>query len=144
MTSLAERITAAVYTALTVPTMSSVPAARVFRDLQGAISSTELPAIAVETGDEPEPMRSVIGHKMRAVEVRVTVLASGASPFSAADPALVESFNRLAAAPTLGGLAFEFSEGSTNREREGAEQNVGAVTKTYVYQFRTTEGSIES
>lgn len=144
MTSKAEQITAAVVTALTVPTMSSVPAARVFRDLHGALGSALLPAIAVETGDESEPVRVTIGHKMRSVEIRVSVLASGSNPFSAADAAVVESFNRLAAIPTLGGLAFEFDEGPVVRLREDAEQNTCRVDRTYVYKFRTTEASIES
>lgn len=147
MTSKAEAITQAVVAALTTPAMTSVSAARVYRDLQGALAAASLPAIAVETGDEEEAQRTVIGYKMRAVEIRVSVLAAaslGASPYTAADAAVVESFNRLSADPTLGGLAFEFDEGPTARTREDAEQNIGSVTKSYRYQYRTTEASIEA
>jgi hypothetical protein len=144
VTSKAESIADAVADALTTPTMTSVPAARVFRDMAGAVGSAALPAIAVETGDEAAPVRATIGHKMRQVDIRVVVVASGANPFTAADAAVVESFNRLSAAPTLGGLAFEFDEGETRRERADGEQNMAAVTKVYRYKFRTTEASLES
>lgn len=142
MTSKAEQITQAVVTALTVPTMTSVPTARVFRDLTDALASESWPAIVVETGDEDAPERITIGHKSRRVEIRVTVLEAGG--YADADAALVESFNRLAADPSLGGLAFEFEEGPTLRSREGASENVVSIVKSYVYQFRTTELSLES
>ncbi len=140
MTSRAEAIAQAVHARLS--TLSTVPAARVYRDLHGAIAAAALPAIAVETGDEDEPQRLVIGHKMRTVEIRVVVLAGGPNPFTAADPIVVESFDALAADPTLGGLAFEFSESMTFRGREDAEQNLVSVTKIYQYQYRTTESSL--
>lgn len=143
MTSKAEQITQAVVMALSTPAMTSV-GTRVYRDLNDALASGDWPAVAVETGGETEPERMTIGHKMRTLEVRVTVLASGSNAFSSADAALVESFNRLSADPTLGGLAFEFDEGVTDRSREGAGDNVAAVTKSYLYKFRTTESSIES
>lgn len=140
MTSRAEAIAQAVHARLSA--LSTVPAARVYRDLHGALASAALPAIAVETGDEDEPQRLVIGHKLRTVEVRVVVLAQGASPFGAADPIVVEAFDVLAADPKLGGLAFEFSEGMTLRQREDAETNLVSVTKIYQYQYRTTESSL--
>lgn len=142
MTSKAERITQAVYTALTTPAMSSVPASSVYRDLTDALASESWPAILVETGDEEAPERVTIGHKSRRVEIRVTVLEAGG--YSNADAALVESFDRLAADPSLGGLAFEFEEGPTLRSREGASESVVSIVKSYVYQFRTTELSLES
>ena len=139
MTSKAEQITQAAATALAA--MSTVPTARVFRDLKDALDSDQWPAIVVETGDEQEPVRSLIGYKMRRVDVLMTVLAQGG--FSDADAALVEAHNRLSADPTLGGLAFEFDELETTRARESAAQNVVSVTKTYRYSYRTTEASLE-
>lgn len=141
MTSKAEAIAAAVHAKLS--TLSTVPAARVYRDLHGALAAKALPAIAVETGDEAEPQRLVIGHVMRTTEIRVVVLAAGASPFTAADPIVVEVFDKLAADRTLGGLAFEFAEGMTLRAREDTEQNLVSVTKLLQYQYRTTESSLE-
>ena len=41
MTSKAERITAAIAAALTVPAMTAVPASRVYRDLHGASAILE-------------------------------------------------------------------------------------------------------
>lgn len=142
MTSKAERIAAAVHAALITPAMTSVPAARVVRDLHGALSSDELPAIAVETGDEDAPTRIVLGHKERSTEIRVTVVAQGA--YSDADAALVESFGRLAADWTLGGLVFELDEGPTRRERQDGERQLVAVTKSFRAQYRTTESSLEN
>jgi len=148
MTTKAEMIAQAVVTALTAPAMSAVPATRVYRDLQGALTAGTLPAIVVELGDEPEPSPggTVIGRKMREAELRVQVLASaslGASPYTAADPAVVEAHNRLSADMTLGGLAWGMTEGATERQRYDAEKNIGAVTKTYLFRYHTTEASLE-
>lgn len=143
MTSKAERITAAIAAALTVPAMTSVPAARVYRDLHGALQADLLPAVAIETGDEPEPSHRANGYKVRFVDVRVTVVAKGASPYTAADAALVESHARVMADRTLGGLAIGIDEGQTRRERGEAEEQLGAITKTYRVQYYTTETSIE-
>jgi hypothetical protein len=144
MSSKAESIIGAVATALTVPTMTAVPAARVYRDLNEALDTGIYPAIVLELGNEGEPERLLIGYKMRTLDVSLTVLATGANAYTSADAAVVESFNRLAANPTLGGLAFEFDEGETIRERDGAAQNVASVTKLYRFKFRTTEGSLEA
>ncbi len=144
MTSKAELITQAIVTALTAPAMTSVSAARVFRDLHGALQAELLPAVAVETGDEDTPDRRTMRHKLRYLDVNVTVVAKGASPFSEADAALVESFGRLMADRTLGGLALELQEGPTRRERGQAEEQLGAITKTYRIQYHTTEESLES
>lgn len=144
MTSKAELITQAIVTALTVPAMSSVPAARVFRDVHGALQADLLPAVAVETGDEDTPDRRTTRHKLRYLDVNVTVVAKGESPYTEADAALVESFGRLMADRTLGGLALELQEGPTRRERSAAEEQIAAVTKTYRVQYHTTEESLES
>lgn len=148
MTSKAESIAQAVVAALTSPAMTSVPAARIYRDLQGALAAGDLPAIVVELGDEiaPDPGGTLIGRKMRRVELRLQTVAAaslGSSPYASADPAVVEAHNRIAADPTLGGLAFGYDEGDTQRQREDAEKNIGSVTKAYVFQFHTTEASIE-
>lgn len=144
MTSKAEQITQAIVAALTVPAMSSVPASRVFRDIHGALQASALPAIAVETGDEETPERRTARHKMRWMEVTVSIVAAGASPFTVGDPALVEAHGRLMADRALGGLALEVLEGPTRRERSSAEQQLGVVAKTYRVQFHTTEESLES
>jgi hypothetical protein len=140
--SRAEQIAQAVAAALSTPAMSSVPAARVFRDMRGALDSGLLPAVAIETGNEPPPARTTVRHLMRTVEIRVTVLGAGGG-YSVADPAHVESSNRLFADVTLGGLAFDLTEGPVVREREEGDRPRVAVTHTYLYQYRTTDGSIE-
>ena len=142
MTSKAERIADAVHASMTTPAMSSVPAASVVRDLHGALASDDLPAIAVETGDEDAPVRMVLGHKERVTEIHVTVVAQGA--FADADPALVEAYGRIAADWTLGGLVFELEEGPTRRERQDGERQLVAVTKVFRAQYRTTESSLEN
>ncbi len=144
MTSKAELIAQAVVAALTMPAMSAVPSARVVRDLHGLLEAATLPSIAVETGDESEPSWQTMRHKARLVDIEVTVVAQGASPFTAADPALVESYNRIMADRTLGGLAQDVLEGPTRRDRTSAERQLGAITKTYRVQYRTGEASLES
>lgn len=144
MSSKAEQIAGAVYTALTTPAMSAVPAARVFRDLTDALSTGLFPAVAVTLGDEREPQQTMIGHKDRFVDIDITVLASGSNPYTAADAAVVESFNRLFADRTLGGVALDILEGVTVRDDEGAADNVASVRKTYTIHYRTGQDSIES
>lgn len=141
MTSRAESIAGAVFDALTVPAMATVPVDRVFRDLHGALESDALPAIAVETGDEPPPIRVVLGHKERRVDIDVTVIATGG--YAAADAAVIEMHQRLLSDPSLGGLVFELEEGATRRQRQDGERHLVAVTKTWSAQYRTTEGSLE-
>lgn len=142
MASAAETIVGYVMTQLKVPPMASVPAARVFRDLMDALRSESMPAIAVEAGGEEPPSRSLIQTKDRRLELNVTVLAKGTAPYTQADAAVVESFGRITADLNLGGLSLDVIEGPTRRQREGLSEDIGAVTKTYIVEYRTAEGAI--
>lgn len=142
MTSKAERIAAAVAELLTSPAMTSVPPTRIFRDLYGAIDGGALPAIAIETGNEEPGDRAVIGFVERVLDVRLHVVAMG--EYAAGDPALVEAYARIAADPTLAGLAFDFQDAGTQRERDQAERRICLITKTLRYRYRTTEESLET
>lgn len=142
MPSRAEAIAQAVTVALTVPAMTTVVAASVHRDIRGALSAAQLPAIAIETGNEPIPSRTTLRHLARTVEIRVTVLGAGGG-YTVVDAAHVESAARLFADITLGGLAYEMTEGPIVREREDADSPRVAVTHSYLYQYRTTDTSIE-
>ncbi len=142
--SRAESITEAVVEALTTPAMTSVPAARVYRDLNDALSSESWPAVLVETGDEPPPQTAAIGRKFRSLDVVVTVLAasSGGSPHTDADAAVVEAFGRLMADRTLGGLAWDIQEGPTSRTSEAYGERLAAVRKVYQIEYETEEASL--
>ena len=142
MASVAEQIADAVVAKLTVPPMSTVPAARVFRDVMRARRATELPAVAVETGDEVSPVRSLITKKDRRIEIQVSFIAKGDSPYTQCDPALVESHGRIIADLSLGGLAMDILEGPTYRTRDGVDSDYGEVKKTYVIEYRTDEAAI--
>ena len=146
MTSRAEAITAAVHAALTSPAMTSVPAARVFRDLDSALSSADWPAVLIETGNEATPAMVLIGRKFRAVEVHVTSMAAAgaASAMTQADAAYVESFGRVLADRTLGGLAFDVTEGPTSRSSEAYGERIAAIRKIYVVEYETTDTSLEA
>lgn len=141
MTSKAERIAAAVAAALSSPPMASVPPSRVFRDLYGAIDAGTLPAIAVETGDEEAGDRVTTGFVERALDVRVAVVSAG--DYVTGDPALVEAYARIASNPTLSGLAYDFQDAGTQRERADGERRLCMTTKTLRYRYRTTEASLE-
>lgn len=143
MASRAEQIAAAVLARLTVPPMTSVVAASVHPNLRGALQSERLPAVAIETGDEPEPARVAISVVQRRVELRVTVLGVGAAGYAVLDPAHVELHARLMADPTLGGLALDVDEGAITREREDAERQRLSLTHVYRYVYRTSEESLE-
>lgn len=147
MTSRAEAIAGAIVAALTVPAMASVPAARVFRDIDGAMQSEHLPAVAVEIGDEDPPMIGAPhGVADRVLTVTVSVIAEATatgSPYAAADAAIVEAHNRVVADRELGGLAFDLLEGRTARDRDAGERHLGAIRKEYRAHYRTNEDSLE-
>jgi hypothetical protein len=123
--------------------MVSVEPQGVFRELRGALQSQHLPAIAIELGNEPAPSRQTIAHVHRTVEVRVTAIAAGSGGYAMVDEPHVESFGRLQADQTLGGLAIELFEGPVVRDREDADRARLSITHTYQYRYRTTDGSIE-
>lgn len=142
-TSAAEAITAAVYGRLTGLTVGGavVP---VYHDLVGALEARALPALVVETGNETAPETvNVSGAKHRTVEIRVTALATGLEAgYASADPLVVGAFGALMADARLGGLAFSLAEGVTLREREAGDPSVVAVTKIYLYTYRTAGDSL--
>lgn len=143
MSSKAELIASAATAALTTPPMVSVPAARIFRDLDDALATDQFPAVLLELGDEPTPEAVFIGVLDRKVDLFVTVLATGNSPVNTADAAVVEACDRLFADRTLGGAAIDIEEGETLRQRAAFGEHVAAVRKTYRVHYRTAEGSIE-
>lgn len=135
MALVADRIADAVVAKLTVPTMTSVPATSVYDDLVDALAANAAPAIAVETGDEGEPQPAAIGQLDHTVDIRVTALSSGNR--AALGAIVEESFARLVADRTLGGLALLMDEGPTEREIKGNNETLRLVTKTYRYTYRT-------
>ncbi len=148
MTSAAHDIVTEIIAMLSNPELDSVPAASIFRDVMDARTSGQMPCIAVELGDEDAPTRSLIGVKDRKLQVELTVLAKGSDPYGQADAAMVESFNRLMSASmdgglTLNGRALDVLEGPTRRQRDGMAEDLAAVTKTYIVEYRTLERSLE-
>lgn len=144
MTSRAESIAQAVVTALTTPAMSAVPAARVYRDVDDALNAGLFPVVIVDIGDEPDPQRVLIPLMDREVEIGVTVVASGANPYAAADAAVVETFARIVADRTLGGLALDILEGGTRRGSAAMAEHSASVRKSYRVQYRTSQDSLEA
>lgn len=148
MSSAAHDIVTELIAVLSNPAMDAVPAASIYRDLLDARRSAHMPCLAVELGDEDPPVRTLIGMKDRRLTVEVTVLAKGSDPYGQADAAMVESFNRIWVAgrsggQMLNGRVLDIQEGPTRRMREGLSEDLAAVTKTYIVEYRTTEGSLE-
>lgn len=102
----------------------------------------DLPAVAVEMGDEPAPVDSdvTIGQCLRYLDVSTTVLVDSATPYSAADAAFVEIYGLVVADLTLGGACEFVDEGDTTRQRDAA--GVGAITKTWRVAYRTARYSL--
>lgn len=147
MSTLAEQIAVAIVTALTTPAMSSVPAARVYRDPDDALRSEVMPCIVIEVGDEPSPREVLIGRQDREVEIRVTTLATGTSSSSGqtqADAASLESYNRIFADRTLGGLALNVIEGPVQRISETSGDRLASVTRQLGIEYRTTTDRLDS
>ena len=119
MSTLAEQIAVAVVTAMTTPAMSSVPAARVFRDPDDALRSEIMPCIVVEMGDEPSPREVLIGRQDREVET-------------------------LEIDRTLGGLALNIIEGPVQRISETSGDRLASVTRLLGIEYRTTTDRLDS
>lgn len=139
----AEQIMQAVIAALTVPAMTSVPAADVHRDIVRAIEMDAPLAVAVEEGDEPAPDYPAIGFLDRTLEFRLAVIAKGRNAAALADPAITEAHGRIMADRTLGGIVFDITEGETTRQRDALEKPVLATIKTYRVRYRTSESGLE-
>lgn len=142
MTTRAEALMQALVTALTVPAMTAVPAAHVFRDEEQALEQGVLPSVTLAEGDEPPPERINTHEAERFLEITLGVRAKGSVPFSAADAALLEAHNRVMADQTLGGLSEEIQEGATRRERADLNAKLARVEKTYRIRYRTTDGAL--
>lgn len=142
MTTRAEALMQVIVAALTVPPMSAVPAAHVFRDEEAAIEQAVLPSVTVTEGDETPPERINTHEVERFLEFTLGVRAKGAAPYAAADPALLEAHNRVMADQTLGGLSEEIQEGPTRRERADLNTKLAKVEKTYRIRYRTTDGAL--
>lgn len=102
----------------------------------------DLPAVVVEMGDEPAPTGEAItlGQVLRTLDVTTTVLVDSATPYSAADAALIEIYDLIVADLTLGGTAEFVDEGDTTRSRDDA--GVGSITKTWRVAYRTQRYSL--
>ena len=147
MSTMAEQIASAIVTLLTVPPMNSVPAARVYRDPDDALRSSVMPCIVLELGDEPSPREVLIGRQDREVEIRVTTLATGdgdTSGLAQADSASLESYNRIFADRTLGGLALNIIEGPVQRISETSGDRLASVTRQLGIEYRTTTDRLDS
>ena len=126
--------------ALTTPAMTAIPT--VYDNRLVPVERDELPAVAVEMGDEPEPDTEgrTIGTVARELTVDAHILIDSATPYSAADAAVQEVYGLLLADRTLGGLATEVREPSISRQRDDA--GVGRVTLSFRVEFRTAAGSL--
>ena len=135
--SRAAQIMAAVETALSVPHLDSLPAEAVYTNLLVPLERQALPALVIEMGDEPAPAEEgrSIGYCDRTLEIVVSVLVDATAPYTAADPVVVDAFDRLVADRTLGGLCLYLNEGGTTRSRH--DSGVGLVTTTGLATYRT-------
>jgi hypothetical protein len=133
------------YNAL-VGTLTTIPLTCGYTVYDNRLSPIErdlLPAVAVEMGDEPAPDGEsiTIGQVLRYLDVKVSILVDSATPYSAADAALIETYDRVIADQTLGGTCEFLEEGDTTRERDSA--GVGVITKTWRVAYRTSRYSLD-
>lgn len=146
MSSKAEQIAQAFVALATSPVLAAIPAARVFRDINRAMATDELPAMAIEMGNETAPARNLIRHEDRSIAIYVHILSKAApaeaSPYTSGDAAMVEFHARVLADLTLGGLALDVREGETLRNREMLGDDLAQVRKTYNVEYRTAVGTL--
>ncbi|HAF43433.1 MAG TPA: hypothetical protein DCK83_00425 [Gallionellaceae bacterium] len=149
MSSKALQIVEVIQTLFETPALTGIGAGGVVDDPDYAFNVSDLPMVAVYMGDETPPDRSVISmHDNTAIiTVRVTAKkggVTGKSALASCDPLVVATYNRLMAAPTLGGLAFDIQKQATRRSRDVIEVPVAYTEIDYAVQFRTTDTSLET
>jgi hypothetical protein len=142
--SLGMKIADEVKALLTVPPMVSVAVADVRTEPIHPVDLLSSTAINVELGDEPPTQPDVIGMKEREIQVKLTIMATGADAVAAADEVLVEAHALLMTDRTLGGLAFDIKESSARRMNQLTGQRLAVIEKIYLVDFRTTETSLEN
>jgi hypothetical protein len=142
--SLGMKIADEVKDLLTIPPMTSVAAADVRTEPIHPVDLQSRTAINVELGDEPPTQPDVIGMKERQIQVKLTIMATGADAVSDADAVMVEAHALLMTDRTLGGLAFDVAESTVRRRNELTGQRLAVIEKIYLVDYRTTETSLEN
>lgn len=149
MSTKALQIAVAVQTLFETPALIGIGTGGVVDDPDYAYEIGDLPMVAVYMGDEPAPDRSVISSHDNTMILTVRVTAkkggvTGKSALASCDALVAAIYNRLMAAPTLGGLTFDIQKQATRRSRDVIEVPVAFTEVDYAMQFRTTETSLES
>jgi hypothetical protein len=149
MSSKSLQIAEAIQALFETPALTGIGTGGVVDDPDYAYRVEDLPMVAVYMGDETAPDRGVISMHDNTATITVRVTAkkggvSGKSALASCDPLVVATYNRLMAAPTLGGLAFDIQKQSTRRSRDVIEVPVAYTEIDYAVQFRTTDTSLES
>ena len=149
MSTKALQIAEAVQALFETPALTGIGTGGVVDDPDYAYEIGDLPIVAVYMGDEQPPDRSVISSHDNTMILTVRVTAkkggvSGKSALASCDALVASTYNRLMAAPTLGGLAFDIQKQATRRTRDVIEVPVAFTEVDYAVQFRTIETSLES
>lgn len=144
MSTKSLQIRNAIVVLYTATPVAGVAAAAVYTDWRFAIKPIDLPAIAVELGDESAPQRMLIGALDRTLQVKVSVITAGDDATTAADAVVAEAHRRLVADLTLGGLAMDVIQGAIQRQRDVLEKPVLITELNYQVEYRTTMTSMEA
>lgn len=140
MTTRALAIRNAILVKLRASPVAGIPSARVYADLRQALNSALLPAIVVDLGDEPTPVREY-GKRGRSVSIIVSILADGADPYTSIDPIRVAAHGLIMLDKTLGGLCNTIEEGDTSRTRADLDRPIGSLITVYTVPY-TTAGEV--
>lgn len=143
MPSKALQIRDAIVSLLRTFPVAGVPASRVFLDEVSAVEHNDAAAIFVEMGDEPAP-EFLVGATDRAVEITVGVVGVGADANAAADAVVVATHDTIMADRTLGGVAFNITEGPRRRDRRDLDRRLAKVECAYRVDYRCSGDSLES
>jgi hypothetical protein len=143
MSTKSLRIRNALVALFTATPVAGVAAAAVYTDWRFAIKPIDLPAIAVELGDEIAPQRVLIGALDRTLQAKVSIITAGDDATTAADTIVAEAHRRLVADLTLGGLAMDVKQDAISRQRDVLEKPVMITELNYLVEYRTTMTSME-
>jgi hypothetical protein len=146
MASISERCRAAMKTALIVPEMALVPAARVYRAREDAFSPDEEDSINIKGADESTAkMGRGADRNEEAVDVDIYVRAAQGEVWETkADAIMVEAHARLAAYTAWPpGFAEIRKIGARFGGAERAERTPGILTVRYQIWFQTSAQALD-
>lgn len=117
-------------------TLTSVPAANVYRSRVQAFSKSESPALHLQWIQD-SPNQTTHATIDWSLTMKISVLIRGSVPDAIADAVVAEIYHKLMADPTLDGLVIGLDPGNSDFQIFEADNDAGVIGLEFVAVYRT-------